>query len=111
MDTKEAKAMQGTEFIYITGDGTEIKSYVKVFDERIGMTCFSLEPADEEMETWGMGIEEDGTFCVVGYNFSNERHTLDDCFRDLEIIRDTGRFCPSEITNESETCGIANCAF
>ena len=43
MKIEEAKAMQGTEFIYVYADGDEIPAFVKKFDPEVGLTCMSLE--------------------------------------------------------------------
>ena len=43
MTNEEAKEMQGVEFTYFYSDGDSINAYVKRYDPKIGLTCYTLE--------------------------------------------------------------------
>ena len=40
---EEGLKMLGTEFLYIYPDGETVRGYVKAFDLKVGLSCFSLE--------------------------------------------------------------------
>lgn len=91
MTIEEAKAMAGTEFTFNLISGSTIPCYVKMFDEKIGLSCFSLtthasngwRPAPSKTT-----VEDDGTFCVISYR------TIPKALEVLEEIRDTGEYGP-----------------
>jgi hypothetical protein len=97
---EEAKGMLGTEFTYVFGDGDEVRAYVKAFDPKVGLTCYSLEtktkrgwcPADMGDEVRAYDVDPDGTFCVKAHDFSKKGHPLYEALEDLAIIRDKGKY-------------------
>ena len=92
MNIEEAKKMQGVEFTYIFEDGDTIQAYVKKFDPEVGLTCLSL--ATETKQGWAptKGVEDDGTFCVVGVRADD----LPRCFYVLEYIKEKGSWINDE---------------
>lgn len=93
---EEAKKMIGTEFVYVTNDGATVPAYIKKFDPEIGLTALSLDtklsdgycPRAEELKT-----ESDGTFCILGINFSIPGHrNLHDVLSLLHEIKTTGKY-------------------
>jgi hypothetical protein len=111
---EEAKAMLGTEFIY-RADYGEVKAYVKAFDPEVGLTCYSLE--DITSDGWqpdpeNVEVDADGTWCVVGFDFTYEHHDIDDALTDLYYIKTTGVLAPAEVYPEgSRGFGNASCSF
>jgi hypothetical protein len=88
---EEAKKMVGTEFEYIFTDGDSIRAYVKKFDPEIGLTCLSLDTVTEN--GWkDPNPEEDGTMCVIAFDFKNPHHEFSEALSKLEEIRDTGKY-------------------
>jgi hypothetical protein len=106
MTIAEAEAMQGTEFIYEWSDGDTILAFVKKFDEKIGLTCMSLETKSRRDKYEPTKTEGDGTFCVIGYDFKRDGHNLLGALSDLQEIKETGRW-----KNKEDNCGSPNCAF
>lgn len=109
MKPEEIKKHLGTEFTYIYEDGDRVKAYIKVYDPKIGMSCFTL--ADKTRDGWTPGahkkIEEDGSWCVIGVDLRvHPESMLVD--RVKEII-ETGKF---DVRKQNKTgLGFANCAF
>jgi len=95
MDIKEAKSMLGTEFTYIYDDGDTIKAYVKAFDPKIGLSCFTLKTKTRDgYKEENSNLEEDGTWCVIGVDLidgTGPAHTLQSALKWLKEIRDTGK--------------------
>lgn len=94
MTPEEAKEMIGTEFVYVFEDGDTIPAYVKMFDPEIGFTCLSLETQTAEgwkPEKDDPGLEEDGTFCVIGYDSDNYSHVMETALKCLTEIKETGK--------------------
>ena len=105
---EEAKAMEGTEFIYEFSDGDTIPAFVKKFDPEVGLTCMTLateSTRDGYRPPLSQEIEADGTWCVMGYAFT--RTSLDAALAALTIIRDTGR-C---LAGSTGSVGATQCAF
>ena len=64
MKVEEARKMEGTEYIYYYSDGDSIPAYVKKFDPKVGLTCYTLEAKTKRgWRTADMftEIERDGT--------------------------------------------------
>ena len=110
---EEAKAMEGTEFIYEFSDGDTIPAFVKKFDPEIGLTCMTLEAEstrDGYQPTWQQDREADGTWCVVGHQFRLPSHTLEGALSVLTFIRDTGRYRVGS-ANGISVGGTTSCGF
>ena len=110
---EQAKAMVGTEFIYVFEDGDEILAYVKAFDPEVhGLTCYTLDHTTRDgWKKIDHGQDEtdmpDGTWCVIGGSI--KVFGVDNFLKKLEIIKTTGRY----VTNHSEGVfsTFAGCAF
>lgn len=104
---EEAMNMRGFEFIYVYEDGDTIPAFIKEFDPEIGLTCGTLDI--KTRDGWNPAIpqkEDDGTWCVIG-NHIGDNSDLEECLRDLEIIRDTKRFAG----RNTGGFGFVSCAF
>lgn len=94
LSTKEALAMQGTEFEYEFGDGDTIRCYVKKFDPNKGLSCWSLGLATKrgfvfEPETKDEEAEE--AVCIIGIDFVEYYERLNLAYEILNEIKHTGR--------------------
>jgi hypothetical protein len=107
MTPEGAKAMVGTEFDYIYPDGDRIRAYVKKFDPEIGLTCMTLDTETARDGYRHDEVEEDGTWCVLGYRFPK---TLDRALLTLQIIKDTGEYTVGSVGGMQHV-GQARCAF
>lgn len=94
MKIKEAIAMQGTEFTYQFLDGDTIQAYVRKFDPKVGLSCWSFglvtergfifEPKDREEE-------REQACCIIGFNIIDEPEKKRAMMRVLEEIKTTGK--------------------
>lgn len=109
MTIGEAIKMRGTEFTYIFSDGDTVPAFVKEFIPEKGLSCHSLASCTHDGYDFpGAPKEEDGSVCVIGYNFTLEQDTnkMPDVLSTLEEIRDTGCY------RERPNFGLApRCAF
>lgn len=70
MTKKEAKAMEGTEFIYTLPSGKTMKAYIKKFDIKTGrMSCWSFslttDCGEETFSPLNLDEEKEGACCVI----------------------------------------------
>lgn len=81
MTKKEAKAMEGTEFIYEFEDGDTMSAYVKKVDVKTGqMSCWSFSLTTDqgyEFEPQNKDEEAEGACCVlVGRDWDETKREL-----------------------------------
>lgn len=107
---KEAKAMEGTEFTYIYSDEDSIRSYIKKFDPEIGLTALTIEIATKNGWVSPGKKESDGTWCVLGSDFSYPSHTLENALKVLDIIKTTGSYKAGSSGTDLVGSGVS-CAF
>jgi hypothetical protein len=103
MNHEKAKAMEGTEFDYVFENGEVVPAYVKKYDAKKGLTCLSLDTAEDLGMRWlpPYSLEKDGTFCVVGVNYGIENnlvHIPATAFYILNNIKLYGRVHSSDLT-------------
>jgi len=94
MTNEEIKAMVGTEFTYVFEDGDTVRAYIKAFDPKIGLTCFTLESKSRDGYSptlWRTDLcAEDGTFCVMAVDL--EFADLSAVIDRVAEIKATGRY-------------------
>jgi hypothetical protein len=101
---EEARKMIGTEFDYIFENGDSIRAYMKKFDPEIGLTCMSLDTITEK--GWkDPNSEEDGTMCVIAFDFKCG-HKLSEALSKLEEIRDTGKYVGTPQSGFGVSCAF-----
>jgi hypothetical protein len=110
MTPEDAKKMEGTEFIYQYHDGDTVRAFIKKFDPEVGLTCMTLETESEYGWRPGHGthVEDDGTWCVVGYKF--KLHKIKDALAVLDIILTDGIYKVGSSGSKNIGSTI-NCAF
>lgn len=106
MNLEEAKEMQGTEFTYIYKDGDTVPAYIKKFDPEVGMTCMTM--ATETRDGWSpdSDLEEDGTWCIMGYP-TNTEEDMQECLEVMQEIKETG----TRTSSNTSGFGFIGCVF
>jgi len=106
MNKGDLKSLEGTEFTYIFEDGDTIRAYVKKANPEIGVTCMSLE-TETTMGWKPSDLEEDGTFCVMGYNFIDGQSKPKEVWNKLKRIPKTGTYKVDSSTGGGTFSGCA----
>jgi len=71
---RDAKSVEGLEFIFHFNNGDTLPCYVKRYDPKIGLTCISLDTKTANGWSPRIGhpaLEEDGTFCVIAIDVTS----------------------------------------
>lgn len=109
---EEALAMRGTEFTYYDKDGSYIKAFVKEFDPKVGLSCYTLETCFNDGWKPNM-VGEDGSFCVIGCHIG-KNSTLEEALEKLTVIKETGQYTYRQCYNKASEYTFLNgpkCAF
>lgn len=91
---EDAKKMLGTEFTYIFPDGDSIRAYVKAFDPKIGLSCWSFDLITAykiTLDTLNKDEKDAQAVCLIAFNFKYAGHTLTAVLTVLEEIFKTNK--------------------
>ena len=108
LSIEDAIAMQGTEFQMEFGDGDTISAYVKKFDAKKGLSCwsfgmvtdngFKFNPKNEDEEA-------EGAVCVIGADFLEDPDNKEWALEVLEEILLTGKWVEPSIDTSGSFAG------
>lgn len=91
---EEAIAMRGTEFEFEFNDGSTIQGYVKEFDPKKALSCWSfglVTSTGFEFEPKNKDEEAEGAICIIGFDLKEEPEKLKKALKILDEIKRTGR--------------------
>lgn len=95
LSIKEALQMPGTPFIMVFSAGDTMEAYVKKFDPKDGLSCWSLGLVTSDgylFEPNGKDEEAEGAVCLIGVDVKGKPEDLEWALEALEEIKTTGRW-------------------
>lgn len=96
----DAIKMQGTDFIYTFKSGDTMLAYIKKFDPKVGLSCWSYSLTTDKglvFDPLNKDEESEGACCVIIYNFEEEGDTLERAMAVLDEITLTGSYTEHNI--------------
>jgi len=109
LTVEEAIKMQGTEFIYEFLNGDTMPAYIKKFDPKVGLSCWSfgfVTKQGHKFEPISAEEKAEGAVCLIGVNCKGDDLALNRALKYLSEIQRYGSYIKERHTYNFQGCPL-----